>query len=57
MMYLFVWQEQELYQRESLGVGEVEFMDNQDCIGEGGEGGEGGREGGREREKCTRRER
>lgn len=26
-------QEQELYQREGLGVNEVHYVDNQDCIG------------------------
>lgn len=29
---LFV-QEQELYQKEGLGVNEVHYVDNQDCIG------------------------
>lgn len=28
-----VLQEQELYQREGLGVNEVHYVDNQDCIG------------------------
>ena len=28
------WQEQELYDREGLGVKTVTYMDNQDCIGE-----------------------
>lgn len=27
-------QEQELYQKEGLGVNEVHYVDNQDCIGE-----------------------
>lgn len=27
-------QEQELYQKEGLGVSEVHYVDNQDCIGE-----------------------
>lgn len=27
-------QEQELYQKEGLGVNEVRYVDNQDCIGE-----------------------
>lgn len=26
-------QEQELYQKEGLGVNEVHYVDNQDCIG------------------------
>lgn len=26
-------QEQELYQKEGLGVSEVHYVDNQDCIG------------------------
>lgn len=30
---MFVFQEQELYQREGLGVNEVHYVDNQDCIG------------------------
>ena len=29
----FALQEQELYQREGLGVNEVHYVDNQDCIG------------------------
>lgn len=29
----FAFQEQELYQREGLGVNEVHYVDNQDCIG------------------------
>ena len=29
-------QEQDLYKREELGVAEVRFMDNQDCIGNHG---------------------
>lgn len=29
----FFLQEQELYQREGLGVNEVHYVDNQDCIG------------------------
>lgn len=29
----FLFQEQELYQREGLGVNEVHYVDNQDCIG------------------------
>lgn len=29
----FPFQEQELYQREGLGVNEVHYVDNQDCIG------------------------
>ena len=31
-MYLCL-QEQELYQKEGLGVNEVHYVDNQDCIG------------------------
>lgn len=36
-------QEQELYQKEGLGVNEVHYVDNQDCIGRTrrGEGGGG----------------
>ena len=33
-IFLFLFQEQELYKRESLGVTEVTYMDNQDCIGQ-----------------------
>ncbi len=29
----FAFQEQELYQKEGLGVNEVHYVDNQDCIG------------------------
>lgn len=31
--YSFIVQEQELYQKEGLGVNEVHYVDNQDCIG------------------------
>lgn len=31
----FDLQEQELYQKEGLGVNEVHYVDNQDCIGTG----------------------
>lgn len=34
LKYLVMFfQEQELYQREGLGVNEVHYVDNQDCIG------------------------
>lgn len=32
---IFDLQEQELYQKEGLGVNEVHYVDNQDCIGMG----------------------
>ena len=34
-MYLsvFICQEQELYKKEGLGLTEVKYIDNQDCIG------------------------
>ena len=35
ILYLLIHiQEQELYERESLGVNTVTYVDNQDCIGE-----------------------
>lgn len=33
MTIMFDSQEQELYQKEGLGVNEVHYVDNQDCIG------------------------
>lgn len=33
MIIIFDLQEQELYQKEGLGVNEVHYVDNQDCIG------------------------
>ena len=35
MTVMFDLQEQELYQKEGLGVNEVHYVDNQDCIGMG----------------------
>lgn len=37
LIFFLFWflQEQELYQKEGLGVNEVHYVDNQDCIGEG----------------------
>lgn len=35
MPIIFDLQEQELYQKEGLGVNEVHYVDNQDCIGTG----------------------
>lgn len=35
MTITFDLQEQELYQKEGLGVNEVHYVDNQDCIGMG----------------------
>lgn len=32
--FFFSPQEQELYQKEGLGVNEVHYVDNQDCIGQ-----------------------
>lgn len=31
--FFFFIKEQELYQKEGLGVNEVRYVDNQDCIG------------------------
>ena len=33
VMMVISFQEQELYQKEGLGVNEVHYVDNQDCIG------------------------
>lgn len=32
-LFFFFIKEQELYQKEGLGVNEVRYVDNQDCIG------------------------
>ena len=29
----FIAQEQQLYEKEGLGVGKISYIDNQDCIG------------------------
>jgi len=34
LLYVLLVQEQELYKKEDLGLSEVSFIDNQDCIGE-----------------------
>lgn len=34
VVVFFSLQEQELYQKEDLGVNEVHYVDNQDCIGQ-----------------------